>query len=98
MDIPFIVVSLLLVYPCMRIEVSPGITAATDGSGGVYARDHRLRRCGFGFVLMYDLRPVAFVVGAMRNQSHTVPRAELTALIVLAKKTLGNLQAFVNAE
>ena len=81
-----------------RIEVSPGITAATDGSGGAYASDHRLRRCGFGFVLIYNLRPVAFVVGAMGGQSQTVPRAELTALIVLARKTSGNLEVFVDAD
>ena len=52
----------------------------------------------FGFVLIYDLRIAASVVWAMGGLSQTVPRAELTALIVLARKTSGNLEVFVDAD
>ena len=79
----------LLQHVGERFVIPPGVTAGTDGSGGELAQDHRLRSCGFGFALMYNLRPIGFLIGALGGPAQTVPRAELMALITLCKKLVG---------
>ena len=83
-----------------RWQLPPGACAGTDGSGGEYSKDPRLRRCGWGVVvstLHASDQPLATASGPVRG-FQTVPRAELTALFWLARHTDGDADVAVDAK
>ena len=79
-------------------NLQEGLIAGTDGSGGEYSSDVRLRRVGWGLVLHSTanthLQGLAYgtVAGAQ-----TVPRAELYAIAYLAAYTQGDIEALVDS-
>ena len=80
------------------IVLQRGLLAGTDGSGGGYGSDARMRRVGWGLVLHSTvnthLQGLAFgtVAGAQ-----TVPRAELYALAYLAASIQGDIGDLVDS-
>ena len=63
----------------------------TDGSGGLFSSDPRLRRCGCGCIVL-DRELMAPIGGAafpLAGAIQTVPRSELSALIFVASRTRG---------
>ena len=66
------------------------VYAGSDGSGGEHGRDPRLRRVGWGLVLLAsNLKPIGACCGTLEAGPHTVPRAELRAFVELAAATKG---------
>ena len=71
----------------------------TDGSGGLFSSDPRLRRCGCGCIVL-DRELMAPIGGAafpLAGPIQTVPRSELSALIFVASRTRGAAPAFIDA-
>ena len=89
-----------LLRDCDKIEVP---FVFTDGSGGSNSRDPRKRRVGFGFaafehasILSLSPYPVAAGFGTLPGPKQTVPRAELYAIIVIAKCTVGDVTVYTD--
>ena len=75
-----------------------GAFAGTDGSGGAYASDPRLRHVGFGVALLASTGHILDLArGAVEGQQ-SVPGAELSALVWLLCHTVGDLVVYVDAE
>jgi ribonuclease HI len=71
---------------------------ATDGSGGPFSAERRLRRCGWGFaILSAEGTLVAYGWGPLTSWRQTVPLAELEAATQLARCTLGDLVINIDA-
>ena len=81
-----------------RVQVEPGLIAATDGSGVEYGSDVRLRRVGWGLVLLdtANVHPLGIAYGTVSGLQ-TVPRAELFALVYLASQTEGDVEVLVDS-
>ena len=73
----------------------------TDGSGGKYSSDNELRRCGWGAV---QLDPGAaakdwkWVAAPLAGSQQTVPRAEITSVLVVAENTAGNVEVWTDRQ
>eukprot|EP00959_Pyramimonas_sp_CCMP1952_P044971 939475-Pyramimonas_sp.AAC.1 len=68
-----------------------------DGSGGKWAKDHRLRRCGWAVVRLdeasvddFEFRCDAILAGTLPTRTQSSPRSELFALIMLLTFTTGD--------
>ncbi len=63
----------------------------SDGSGGRNSRDKRIRRCGYGYALIYEGRDgfelVSAAFGPLPGDAQTVPRAELMAVTSILSKS-----------
>ena len=73
----------------------------TDGSGGKYTKDKRLRRCGWGWIVLSHPREGEFLChqggfGTLEGWSQTVPRAELRAAIEAVAGTVGPVDIFTD--
>ena len=82
-----------------RLVLRAGTVAGTDGSGGEFSSDPRLRRCGAALVLASIAAfPWLFVVvtGEVKG-AQTGNRAELTAIVWLASFTEGDVVASVDS-
>ena len=74
------------------------VVLATDGSGGPFSSEPRLRRCGWAFVAMdVDGDIVAQGWGPLEGWRQTVPLSELEAATQLAASIQGDLQLYVDA-
>jgi hypothetical protein len=73
----------------------------SDGSGGKYSRDKRLRSCGSGGATLKVIQGVWRVVGGFASGvtgAQTVPRSELTAVsIILENATASWIHIVVDA-
>ena len=75
------------------------LTCYLDESGGVHARDVRIRRSGWGLAFLNkpkgnmeeDIRLVALVAGSLAGLVQTPNRAAIEALLYALKNTSGNL-------
>ena len=72
-----------------------GCYLGADGSGGENSKDPRVRRCGFGLVILHaldDFDNVTYVGHASGSTpgKQTVPRSEATALLHALATTRGN--------
>ena len=74
------------------LQLKAGAWAASDGSGGNFSRDPRLRRCGVGLALFEHGSPApqGTIHGGV-TAPQTVNRAELMAAILLATATDGDV-------
>ena len=80
------------------LELPAGAVLATDGSGGPFSAERRLRRCGWGFaVLSAEGETVAYGWGPLTSWRQTVPLSELEAATQLARCTVGDLIVNVDA-
>jgi ribonuclease HI len=80
------------------LELPAGAALATDGSGGPFTAERRLRRCGWGFaVLNAEGEIVARGWGPLTSWRQTVPLSELEAATQLARCTLGDLDINIDA-
>ena len=79
--------------------VGTSVCIGTDGSGGMHARDPRLRRCGWGWVALSvdTMLPCAAGRGTVPGRQ-TVPRAELAALVDVIAHTSGDLLVAIDNE
>ena len=61
--------------------IDPEVLIFLDGSGGIFTKDPRLRRCGWGWAqVTADLHFLHGQSGGLQGITHTVPRAEIMAL------------------
>ena len=75
------------------------LTCYLDESGGVHARDVRIRRSGWGLAFLNkprgnikeDIKLVALVAGSLAGMVQTPNRAAIEALLYALKNTKGNL-------
>ncbi len=73
------------------------MVAASDGSGGPHSVDPRVRRCGWGFVVVGpDGAEVASAPGPLDYWKQTVPLAELAAVTALLLCTVGNVTVIID--
>ena len=83
-----------------RWNLPAGAIGATDGSGGIFSSDPRVRRVGWGAVI--GTRPQngrviqGWAMGTLEGLQ-TVPRAELRALVWIASMTDGDIEIAVDA-
>jgi len=74
-----------------------GDVLATDGSGGPFSADPRLRRASFAVVVLSgDLRLLGFVGGTVTGKQ-TTNRAELVAVLVAHLRTSGSATVVVDS-
>jgi len=79
------------------VTLPPGAFAATDGSGGRFASDPRLRRVAFSVVVFgpgYQI--LGFIVGSVTGPQ-TSNRAELMAIAVLMARSTGPCRVAVDS-
>jgi ribonuclease HI len=82
-----------------KVVPATGLVAATDGSGGSHGGDSRLRRVGWGIVLLTkDGTPVGWKAGGLEDDQRlqSVPRAELRAAVEIARCTSGSLDVWTD--
>ena len=79
-------------------RLQPSYLLATDGSGGEHGNDVRLRRVGWGLVLLNiaNAQPLGTAYGTVEG-SQTVPRAELYALVFVAENTQGSATVLIDS-
>ena len=81
-----------------RLVLPEGAIAGTDGSGGAWGKDPRLRRTAWAFIVTTaKCVPVAHSRGPTKGKQSVV-RAELTAICNLVRSTQGSLTVFVDAQ
>ena len=69
----------------------------SDGSGGLYTSDPRLRRAGWSWVLVdQDYKIVLAAYGTLPGKRQTVPRAELQALLHFTQNTQGSCNFYID--
>ena len=71
----------------------------TDGSGGLHSSDVDLRRCGWAVVQTDDAtdpKTWRWIAAPLAGSSQTVPRAELTAVLMVIRCAAGDCQAFTD--
>ena len=70
----------------------------TDGSGGLYSSDNELRRCGWSAVQLQEGSPSnwPWIAAPLGGNSQTVPRAELTAVIMVVEYAAGDCQTWTD--
>lgn len=72
------------------LSIPEGAVIGTDGSGGTFGADPRLRRVGWVWVLLPERKTSAFAQGSVAGEQ-TVPRAELQAILHLLEFTTGEV-------
>jgi ribonuclease HI len=85
--------------PSGRLTLAAGAFAGTDGSGGEFSSDQRLRRCGASLVIAFSSSlpwPTATIIGGVAG-AQTGNRAELTAIWWLALYTDGDITVVVDS-
>ncbi len=84
--------------PAEPMDLPIGAVLATDGSGGTFSSEPRLRRCGWGFAILDPSgNLLASGSGPLTSWRQTVPLAELEAATQLALSTKGDLTFHVDA-
>jgi ribonuclease HI len=83
--------------PSQPIPLPEGAVIGTDGSGGSYSADPRIRRCGWAFVVIgSDHTTVASGWGPLLCWRQTVPLAELDAARVALLCTTGPVTLLID--
>ena len=83
--------------PSEPYQVKPDMVVATDGSGGPHSADPRIRRCGWGFVILGpNGEEKASGSGPLDYWKQTVPLAELAAVTAVLLTTVGNLTVVID--
>ncbi len=81
------------------VALDAGMTIATDGSGGAFSSDPRLRRCGWGFMVLDGAgQEVCPGRGPLLGWRQTVPLAELAAVRALLHVTTGPIQVYIDSK
>ena len=78
--------------PQLRVDPFPldlGCVIGSDGGGGEESSDPRLRRCGWGFVVLRGAQYLAWGLGPLPCDLQTVPAAELFAITRAVQLTTG---------
>ncbi len=83
--------------PAEPIELPVGAVVGTDGSGGPFGSEPRLRRCGWGFSVVLP-GPVLLAGGAgpLDYWKQTVPLSELVAATAALLCTVGDVEFVID--
>jgi ribonuclease HI len=83
--------------PSAPMDLPEGAVIGTDGSGGPHSAEPRLRRCGWGFVVLdHNLETIATGQGPLHYHKQTVPLSELEAVKVAVLSTQGNITVVID--